>query len=84
MPYVKFDRRNAWFRAKPTTPGDLNYDITCLLLDYVAEHGISYDTISACLSACEGAKLEFYRRQASVYEDVKCRENGDVYPAKLV
>lgn len=80
MPYVKSERRNQWLREKPTTPGDLNYDITCLLLDYVTEHGLSYQTLNDCLGACEGAKAEFYRRMAAPYEDTKREQNGDVYP----
>lgn len=34
--------------------------------------------INDCIGACEGAKLEFYRRVASPYEDVKIKQNGDV------
>jgi hypothetical protein len=64
----------------PTTPGDLNYDITCLLLDYIAEHGRDYAAINDCLGACEGAKAEFYRRVAVPYEEFKREINGDVYP----
>ena len=34
-----------------------------------------YDVIGAL----EGAKMELYRRKISLYEDIKLKENGDVY-----
>lgn len=41
--------------------------------------GLKYDTINDILGALEGSKLEFYRRIAVPYENVKLAENGDVY-----
>ena len=79
MPYVKQERRNIWLREKPTTTGDLNFDITSLVLDYLAEHGTSYTTINAVVGALECAKLAAYRRRAIPYETKKIIENGDVY-----
>lgn len=79
MPYIKSDRRNIWLRAKPTTAGDLNYDITCLLLAYLEEHGLSYTTLNAIVGAAESAKGEFQRRVVGPYEDKARERNGDVY-----
>ena len=79
MPYVKEDRRNIWLRKLPTTAGDLNYDITCLLLEYVEEHGLGYETLNTVGGALNYANLEFYRRVVAPYEDRKREENGDVY-----
>jgi hypothetical protein len=83
MPYIAGDDRPALdLRARApraTTAGELNYQITTLLLGYVDEHGLRYATINDCLGALEGAKLEFYRRLAGPYEDQKITENGDVY-----
>ncbi len=79
MPYVAASRRNAWLREKPTTPGDLNFDITSLVLDYLGEHGTSYTTINAAVGALECCKQEFYRRVAVPYEEQKKLINGDVY-----
>ena len=77
MPYVKEERRNIWLREKPTTPGDLNYDITSLVLDYITEHGLNYNLgINAVIGAMECAKLVLYRRLAVPYEDAKILENG--------
>lgn len=78
MPYIKQKDRS---RAKedPVTAGELNYAISCLLLNYIKIQGLSYTTINDIVGALEGAKLEFYRRVASPYEDEKIKENGDVY-----
>ncbi len=81
MPYVKAERRNIWLREKPTTPGDLNFDITSLLLDYVAEHGLNYDTINAIGGALSYADKEFYRRVVVPYEQGAIERNGDIFPA---
>jgi hypothetical protein len=82
MPYIaQITRDHLAEGHPPSTPGELNYAITRLLVVYAATHGLSYDTIADCISSCEGAKLEFYRRIAGPYEDAKMRENGDVYVA---
>jgi len=60
-------------------PGQLNYLITQLLVEYQSCKGLSYQTINDILGALEGAKLEFYRRVAVPYENTKLSENGDVY-----
>ncbi len=79
MPYVSPSRRNAWLRELPTKAGDLNYDLTCLLLDYLKEHGLNYDTLNAIGGALSYCDKEFYRRIVVPYEQEKCTINGDVY-----
>ncbi len=61
------------------SPGELNYLITCLCNDYFKQSNKNYQSVNDVIGALEGAKLEFYRRIAAPYEDVKCTENGDVY-----
>lgn len=78
MPYIKKSNRNRAALA-PETPGELNYAITRLLMDYVRYTGLRYSAINDALGALEGAKLEFYRRIAVPYETQKIEENGDVY-----
>lgn len=80
MPYIKQERRVPLMDGSlsPETPGDLNFLITTLLTFYVAVHGKSYQTYNDCIGALENAKLEFYRRKVSRYEDKKIEENGDV------
>lgn len=81
MPYIKPDRRDAIVldREVPRTTGELNYAFTDLILDYLSQHQLSYQTYNDVLGALEGAKLEFYRRIVAPYEDEKIKENGDVY-----
>lgn len=75
MPYIKQDRRQLVF---PENAGELNYTFTMIVQQYFKEHS-NYQGINDIIGALEGAKLEFYRRVASPYEDIKIKENGDVY-----
>lgn len=59
--------------------GELNYNITRLLKEYMDFHGLCYQTINDIVGALEGAKLEFYRRIAVPYETEKIEQNSDVY-----
>lgn len=82
MPYVKKEQRKRMIdncEVVGKDAGELNYTITNMLLDYVELKGESYQTINDIIGALEGAKLEFYRRFATPYEDKKIVENGDVY-----
>lgn len=85
MPYIAEDRRDkisAIFARiqidEPENAGELNYAITVLCQTYFALNGGRYQQINDIIGALEGAKLEFYRRVAAPYEDVKIKENGDV------
>jgi hypothetical protein len=80
MPYIAKDRRAELDpMVHPTTPGELNYCITMVVVDYLRSKGLSYGTVNDIVGALEGAKMEFYRRVAIPYEDKKIQENGDVY-----
>jgi len=93
MPYIKKNRRKKITfkevlgiikRKTPKDPGELNYAITVLILDYIytkkfQRGDFKYQDINDVLGALEGAKLEFYRRFAAEYENLKIKENGDVY-----
>jgi len=57
--------------------GELNYTITKLLLTLKGAE--KYQDYNELIGALESAKLEFYRREIAPYEDVKVKENGDVY-----
>jgi hypothetical protein len=82
MPYIHQDDR-LLVELNPvkyvTTPGDLNYQITMLCIAYMKKQGKSYQHINDVVGALEGAKMEFYRRYAAPYEDIKINQNGDVY-----
>lgn len=82
MPYIKEENRNKLNCRdifEPDTAGELNYCLTKYCLDYIKVKGKSYQSINDVVGALEGAKLEFYRRFAAPYEDLKIKENGDVY-----
>lgn len=91
MPYIKDETRKVYldvreFReqypkelGRPRDAGELNYMITCILNDYIDKIGKSYTTLNATIGVLECAKQEFYRRVVVPYEEMKCKENGDVY-----
>lgn len=56
--------------------GHLNYIITKLLVELKPQN---YKEFNAIIGVLESAKLEFYRRKVTPYEDKKIEENGDVY-----
>ena len=85
-PYIITTRREEFFnlesqimRSRVDNAGELNYVLTQVMLHYVAQHGLRYQSINDCLGALAGAGHEFYRRVAAKLEDQKCEENGDVY-----
>ena len=61
------------------SPGELNYLFTRVIMDYTINEGLTYQTINDVIGALEGAKMEFYRRVATPYEEGKIVLNGDVY-----
>lgn len=82
MPYIHQDDRlllELNGNASSTTPGELNYVITNVCIEYMNTKGKNYQTVNDIVGALEGAKLEFYRRVAAPYEDMKIKQNGDVY-----
>ena len=74
MPYIRPSRRG----ETPKTPGELNYAITRLILDYLGDSP-KYTDFNSVVGVLECAKLELYRRKIVPYEDQKKTENGDVY-----
>lgn len=86
MPYIKQEDREVLFQQEsdgipmqPQTPGELNYVFTLFAKQYFAQKGRNYQAINDIVGALESCKLEFYRRVAVPYEDIKIKENGDVY-----
>ena len=82
MPYIKEEDRQRFQigldcvkRQCPKTAGELNYVITKIMHEYLNRNGKCYQTMNDIVGALEGAKLEFYRKVVSPYEDVKEQEN---------
>jgi hypothetical protein len=76
MPYIRPEDRG---RSEPTTAdvGHLTFLFYRLALDALPASP-RYADLHAVLGAMEAAKLEFYRRIVSPYEDGKIAEHGDV------
>lgn len=83
MPYIPREVRHELFdnasERRPRTAGELNFIISDWINDYLLTNGLNYRNINDCIGALECAKMELYRRIAAPYEDIKLRENGDVY-----
>lgn len=84
MPYIKPERRRLFdtllhdCSKQIENEGELNYCIYKLATLMIERIGESYENLSMCSSAMEHAKLEWYRRRLSPYEDRKIKENGDI------
>ena len=87
MPYIKSEKRKKYeniiqelvgvLRSLPPeeVDGDLNYVVTKLLKEV---YPLRYYHINKAVGVLECIKLEFYRRVAAPYEDIKIKESGDV------
>ena len=83
MPYIKKKeqdriRVNLDF-VHCNNPGELNYAICQLAINYLNNREMDYTTLNDIIGAMEGAKLEFNRRVVVKYEDHKISENGDIF-----
>ena len=60
-------------------PGELNYNLTFLVHEYLIRKGNTYYVdYNEVIGVLEAVKLEFYRRAVAPYEDKKIKENGDL------
>lgn len=78
MPYIPPSMRPVVDASEPMSSGELNYRITKLVWEYI-KHDECYRAYNDAIGALECAKLELYRRKTALYEDKKCKQNGDVY-----
>lgn len=82
MPYIKKGMRSALnprLAVVAQDEGQLNFQITSLLIEYIVEHGLSYGRIGDVEGALQNASKEFNRRVTAPYEDKAIIRNGDVY-----
>jgi hypothetical protein len=87
LPYIKPENRKKYdtilkelVSILKTLPpeevdGELNYIVTKILKGV---YPLRYYHINKAIGVLECAKLEFYRRVAAPYEDIKIKESGDV------
>jgi hypothetical protein len=80
MPYIK-EQQKEYINAGecPSNPGELNYLISSICKKYLDNNKKSYQTFNDIIGALECCKQEFYRRLIGPYEDIKIKENGDVF-----
>lgn len=70
MPYIG-ERRAADLRQgvrQPSNVGDLTYEITRIIVDYLHHKGLSYQTIADAQGALAGTRVELERRVQAPYE----------------
>jgi len=77
MPYLEQTRKD--IINTPETPGDLNFMVTELVMAYIKNNNLSYQTCNDIVGALSNASDEFKRRVQHPYEDLKLQQNGDVY-----
>lgn len=77
MPYLEKKRKDTI--NTPETCGDLNFMVTELVMSYMRNNGVSYQTCNDIVGALHNAADEFKRRVQHPYEDMKRQQNGDVY-----
>jgi hypothetical protein len=86
MPYIKLAARNRFenllnhiMHNLPADAGELNYLISRIIDLYIKVKGKNYANLNEVIGVLECVKQEYYRRVISVYENIKMKENGDVY-----
>jgi hypothetical protein len=88
MPYIKKERKHE-ISIPPEFPfnataGDLNYVLTKIIIEYLSIKPLNYQTCNDIVGALDNCKDEFKRRIQDPYEDLKIKENGDVYPEEFL
>ncbi len=90
MPYITAKERNdiGILTELPNleTPGQLNYFLTTVIVEYLEEKRFkpdlqdnNYADYNEVIGVLECIKQEFYRRMVIPYENKKMEEHGDVY-----
>jgi len=80
MPYIPRQRRPALSTGVPAqNAGELNYQLSKMIGNYLQEHGVSYLRLNEVVGVLVCVQHEVYRRIAAPYEDRKLAENGDVF-----
>lgn len=84
MPYLSPEDKGKFevYGNKSTKGAELNFQISTLLNCFIVMKGLSYASINEAMGALECAKLEFYRKVAADYEDMKEINNGTVWNYK--
>jgi hypothetical protein len=80
MPYIKQRDRTKLEYDNPNNCGELSYEISSVIHDYLAERELSWnDAIAHVFAALDGAELAFKIEVAEPYEKRKLAQNGAIY-----
>ncbi len=81
MPHIKKQDRPVFDPLSPLarTSGQLNFQLTKVVIGYLKRHGLCYDTCNDIVGALDNCKDEFRRLVQHPYEDEKIKQNGNVY-----
>jgi len=87
MPYIPDTQRNdihddllaAGLGFWPENAAELNYIVSELINNFLAQKGLNYSNVNEMIGALECCKMELYRVVAAPYEDRKMQEHGPVY-----
>ena len=89
MPYINEIRREPVVQgATVKTVGELNFKLSQVMDDYLSYtepvDAPSYTKFNNAIGVLECLKMELYRRMVAPYEDLKIKENGDVFSDGLL
>ena len=81
MPYIERWRRDQMreYDSPPKTCGELNYALSQEIQRYLERGEPGYQRFNDVIGVLECLKLELFRRKVAPYEDVKIKQNGDVW-----
>lgn len=83
MPYLREqqarDDMDAGNLRPPANGAELNYSICRLIDQFLIAKGRTYATLAEVDAALSLSQFEFRRRIVAPYENIKKRENGDVF-----
>lgn len=93
MPYISQEQREIlndkmkdlliYILTNDISIGEINFIITSILNIYMRRIAsnlrLTYEVYNSLIGVLECAKQELYRRVIASYEDIKIKENGDVY-----
>lgn len=81
MPYIEGEQRRSELRSgSPALDcGELNYQISQLIDNYLIHHDLSYAKLNDVAGVLSLLDFEVKRRIVALYEEDKKQRNGDVF-----
>jgi len=61
------------------TAGEMQFAMAVIVNSFVKRKGKSYQTFNDVMGSLAGQQMEVYRRLVADLEDIKIKENGDIY-----